>query len=85
MQNPHNHRPHDQPEHTRRRCIHNPLDQPADPRHRVPYRDGGLVEWLVNAAASGVFGLVVGAMVVGVLHLVKGRWKKQPDVPGHNA
>jgi uncharacterized protein len=34
---------------------------------------GGLVEWLVNAAASGVFGLVVGAVVVGVLHLVPKR------------
>ncbi len=36
---------------------------------------GGLVEWIVNAAASGVFGLVVGAVVVGVLGLVKGRGK----------
>ena len=34
---------------------------------------GGLVEWIVNAAASGVFGLVVGAVVVGVLHLVPKR------------
>jgi uncharacterized protein len=34
---------------------------------------GGLVEWLVNAAASGVFGLVVGAVVVGVMHFIPGR------------
>ena len=36
---------------------------------------GGLVEWIVNAAASGVFGLVVGAVGVGVLGSVKG-WGK---------
>ena len=36
---------------------------------------GGLVEWIVNAAASGVFGLVVGAVVVGVLGLVPKRGK----------
>ena len=34
---------------------------------------GGLVEWIVNAAASGVFGLVVGAVVVGILHVVPKR------------
>jgi uncharacterized protein len=34
---------------------------------------GGLVEWVVNAAASGVFGLVVGAVIVGVLHAVPKR------------
>ncbi len=33
----------------------------------------GLVEWIVNAAASGVFGLVVGAVVVGVMHFVPKR------------
>ncbi len=42
--------------------------------HGVP-GIGGLVEWIVNAAASGVFGLIVGAVVVGVLGLVKGRGK----------
>jgi uncharacterized protein len=36
---------------------------------------GGLIEWLVNAAASGVFGLVVGAVVVGILHFVPNREK----------
>jgi uncharacterized protein len=36
---------------------------------------GGLVEWLVNAAASGVFGLVVGAVIVGVMHYLPGRQK----------
>ncbi len=34
---------------------------------------GGLIEWIVNAAASGVFGLVVGAAIVGVLHMVPKR------------
>ncbi len=31
---------------------------------------GGLVEWIVNAGASGVFGLIVGAVVVGALSLL---------------
>ena len=34
---------------------------------------GGLVEWLVGAAASGVVGLVIGAIVVGVMHMVPRR------------
>lgn len=34
---------------------------------------GGLVEWLINAAASGVFGLFVGAVIVGVMHFLPGR------------
>ena len=42
--------------------------------HAVP-GVGGLVEWVVNAAASGVFGLVVGAAVVGVFHVVPKRGK----------
>ncbi len=40
--------------------------------HGVP-GIGGLVEWFVNAAASGVFGLVVGAVIVGVMGLASGR------------
>lgn len=31
---------------------------------------GGLVDWTANAAMAGVFGLVLGAIIVGVLHLL---------------
>ena len=34
---------------------------------------GGLVEWLVGAAASGVVGLVIGAVVVAILHFLPKR------------
>ena len=34
---------------------------------------GGFVQWLVGAAASGVVGLVIGAMVVGVMHVLPKR------------
>ena len=40
--------------------------------HGVP-GIGGLIAWIVNAAASGVFGLIVGAVIVGVLHVVPKR------------
>ncbi len=40
--------------------------------HGVP-GIGGLVEWIVNAAASGLFGLAIGAVIVGVMHLVPKR------------
>jgi predicted DNA repair protein MutK len=33
----------------------------------------GFVEWLVTAAASGVLGLIVGAVIVAALHLLPGR------------
>jgi len=33
---------------------------------------GGFVDWLINAAGAGVFGLLAGALIVGVLHLVRG-------------
>ena len=36
-------------------------------------RIGGLVEWLAGAAASGVVGLVIGAIVVGLMQLVPKR------------
>jgi uncharacterized protein len=42
---------------------------------------GGLLAWLVNTAASAVIGLVVGAVVVAIMHLVhrvKGR-SRQPS------
>ena len=38
----------------------------------VPGIDG-LVEWLVGAAGSGIVGLVIGALIVGVMHLVPKR------------
>ena len=34
---------------------------------------GGLIEWLVGAAASGIVGLVIGSIVVGVMHFVPRR------------
>jgi len=34
---------------------------------------GGAIEWLINAAGAGVFGLAVGALIVAVLHLVRGK------------
>ena len=37
---------------------------------------GGLVEWLVNAAGAGLFGLVIGGAIVAVLHL-------RPDKTAH--
>lgn len=38
--------------------------------HMVPFA-APVVEWLVGAFASGVVGLAIGALVVGVLHLVR--------------
>ena len=40
--------------------------------HGVP-GIGGLIEWIVNAAASGVFGLIVGAVIIGVMHFIPKR------------
>ncbi|WP_262296669.1 DUF808 domain-containing protein [Microvirga sesbaniae] len=37
--------------------------------HAVPAL-GGLVEWLVSAAASGLFGLVLGAVLIPLVHFV---------------
>jgi predicted DNA repair protein MutK len=31
---------------------------------------GGVLAWLVNTAASAVIGLIVGALVVGVVHVL---------------
>jgi uncharacterized protein len=38
--------------------------------HAVPAA-AGAVEWLVTAAGSGILGLIVGLVIVGVLHVVK--------------
>ena len=41
---------------------------------------GGVLAWLVNTGASAVIGLVVGAVVVAIIHLLPfGRRDKQPD------
>lgn len=37
---------------------------------------GGVVEWLVGAAGSGVFGVALGAIIVAVLHLIPRRKAK---------
>jgi uncharacterized protein len=33
----------------------------------------GLWEWLINAGGSGIFGLLLGGIIVGVLHLLPGK------------
>ena len=33
----------------------------------------GVWEWLINAGGAGVFGLLLGAVIVGVLHLLPGK------------
>lgn len=33
----------------------------------------GVWEWLINAGGAGVFGLILGGMIVGVLHLLPGK------------
>jgi len=37
--------------------------------HAVPAL-GGFVEWLVSAAASGLFGLVLGALLIPLIHFI---------------
>lgn len=37
--------------------------------HAVPFA-GGFIEWLVGAIGSGIVGLIVGAVIVGVIHLI---------------
>jgi predicted DNA repair protein MutK len=32
-----------------------------------------IVEWVVSAAGAGIVGLAVGAVIVGLLHLFKGK------------
>jgi predicted DNA repair protein MutK len=47
-------------------------DTAAAAGHAIPAAHAA-VEWLVTAAGSGLVGLVVGAVIVGLLHLVKGK------------
>jgi hypothetical protein len=35
----------------------------------------GVWDWLVNAGGAGIFGLVLGALIVGAIHLIPGRKK----------
>ena len=46
---------------------------------------GGVLGWLTETAASAVFGLLVGAVVVAVMHLVPRRWRgaEQESEPAH--
>jgi predicted DNA repair protein MutK len=34
---------------------------------------GGVWEWLIGAAGAGVFGLLLGGLIVGLLHLLPGK------------
>ena len=45
---------------------------------------GGVLAWLVNTAASAVVGLVVGAVVVAVVHVLP-FGKKDPAAPAGRA
>ena len=40
--------------------------------HATPVAPG-LVEWLATAFGSGAIGLVVGGLIAGALHLIRGR------------
>jgi predicted DNA repair protein MutK len=40
-----------------------------DAAHAVPFA-GGFVEWLVGAIGSGIVGLIVGGVIVGMIHLI---------------
>jgi predicted DNA repair protein MutK len=44
-------------------------DVAAAAGHAVPSL-GGAVEWLVSAAASGLFGLLLGALLIPLVHFV---------------
>jgi predicted DNA repair protein MutK len=47
-------------------------DAAAGAGHALPAVHG-VVEWLVAAAGAGIVGLGVGAIIVGILHLFKGK------------
>jgi predicted DNA repair protein MutK len=47
-------------------------DAAAGAGHALPAAHS-VVEWLVTAAGSGLVGLVVGAIIVGIMHLFKGK------------
>ena len=44
--------------------------------HHAVQGVGGLLAWLVNTAASAVIGLVVGAVVVAIMHVLPFRRRK---------
>jgi predicted DNA repair protein MutK len=49
--------------------------------HAMPFAQGP-VEWIVGAALSAVAGLIVGAIIVGILHLLPRRKAKEAAAPG---
>lgn len=60
------------------------LDGVGDHLHDFAHHIGGALpasgvwEWLINAAGSGLFGLLLGSVIIGLLHLVPGREKSTP-------
>lgn len=52
---------------------HGPYELVHDAEHHVHDALGGVAGWLTNTAASAVVGLVVGALVVALLHLIPRR------------
>ena len=52
----------------------------ADPVHSVP-AVGGFLFWLVDTLCSAVFGLIVGAIIVAVLHVLPFK-RKRTDMEG---
>lgn len=59
-------------------------DVAAAAGHAVPAMTG-LVEWLVTAAASGIFGLLVGAVLIPLVHYVAAPVLKRLRGPGRGA
>ena len=49
--------------------------------HDVP-GVGGLLAWLIDTLGSALVGLVVGAVIVAVLHVIPRRRKAEPE-PAH--
>jgi hypothetical protein len=44
---------------------------------------GGVLAWIVNTVASAIIGLVVGAVVVAVLHVIPRRKKADEAAAAH--
>ena len=45
---------------------------------------GGALGWLTNTALSAVFGLIVGRLVVGVMHVLPRRADAEPAAPAEH-
>ncbi|MPY66561.1 DUF808 domain-containing protein [Deinococcus sp. SDU3-2] len=52
--------------------LHAVHDLAVSAGHAVPFAEG-FVEWLVETVGSGLFGLLLGGLIVAVLHLLPGR------------